>query len=998
MQKYESYTRDRLKQLAERMQTRVYSDREQVEQIVVAGPVERISIREAQKLEDWREAKLGESFGPAWSTFWFKLHTRVPERFKGRRVDLLWNSHSEATLWVDGRSIQGLNVEPGGAARPDAVLLEKSAGGETLDFSVEMACNSLFGAGDGQLPNYPTQTPWILEEAAIATFDPLAWELYNDFVFLVDLYIDGQKHADLDPAWRGLLLSELNRFANEMDEQNRSTWAPAGKILKALYKNRNAPLTHELSAIGHAHIDTAWLWPLAETHRKCERTFSSQTAYMANYPEYKFACSQAYQYEVIRGRNSDLYQRIKAFAKKGQWAPVGGTWIEPDCNIPSGESLIRQFLLGQRFFEREFGQRCKEFWNPDVFGYNGQLPQICNLMGIKRFLTQKLSWNRFNQPPHHTFIWEGIDGSQVFTHFPPADTYNAVASAEELRRNVRNYKDNDRSRNSYMLFGYGDGGGGPTKLMIERIRRARDLQGLPRTECRSSDEFFDRLEKDNADRVKLIGELYFEYHRGTYTSQAANKRGNRKSEFLLHDIEFLATIAAKSHKHDYPAGELLDLWKLVLLNQFHDILPGSSIGQVYRDSAIHYAEIERRGKLLREQAVTALAGHGKGIVAINTVGFARGEVVTDPDDKLVYAEAPSYGVGKIMAAKDRVVISQRTGRVVMENGQLRAEFTADGNLVSLIEKSTKREALAEPGNRLRIYDDQSTAWDAWDVDPFHMETERECPPADSMKVITKSPLRGEVEFVRKIGEHSSMRQIARLDAHAGRLEFHTEVDWHENRKMLKVVFPVNVRAMNATYEMQFGCVERPTHFNTSFDIARYEVAGHKWADLSEFDFGVALLTESKYGFSTFDNQMRISLLRSPKHPDENADMGKHRFAYAIMPHAGDWRSGGVVAEGYKFNAPLLITAGSGRPVSFASVDQPNLVLDTIKKAEDSNATILRLYEAHGGRGMGRVKLNFPHKFAAFCNGMEEETGPAKIVNGAIEVPFGPFKIVTIKVK
>ncbi|HWB53020.1 MAG TPA: glycoside hydrolase family 38 C-terminal domain-containing protein, partial [Tepidisphaeraceae bacterium] len=863
MQKYESYTRDRLKQLADRMRERIYPRRTEAQQFLASGPTDRISYAQAQKLKNWKSAKIGQSFGPAWATHWFKLRFKVPADFKGERIDLLWNSHSEATLWIDGRSIQGLNVEPNGSARKDAVLLEKARGGETLDIQIEMACNSLFGAGNAQMEKYPTLMPWVLEQAEIAVFDELAWDLFYDFSFLVALYDDGQKNKDLDPTWQGLLLAELNRFANEIDETDRTTWASAGKILKALFKHGNGDVAHELSAIGHAHIDTAWLWPLAETHRKCERTFSSQTGYMADYPEYIFACSQAYQYETIKNRNPDLYGRIKKYAKKGQWVPVGGTWIEPDCNIPSGEALIRQFLVGQRFFEKEFGRRCNEFWNPDVFGYNGQLPQICNLMGIKRFLTQKLSWNRFNQPDHHTFIWEGIDGSEVFTHFPPADTYNAIVTVEELRRNVRNYKDNDRSRHSLMLFGYGDGGGGPTKQMLEHLRRARDLQGLPRTQCRSSDEFFDLLEKDNTDRVRLVGELYFEYHRGTYTSQAANKRGNRKSEFLLHDIEFLATLAATSSKLKYPADELLALWKLVLLNQFHDILPGSSIGQVYTDSAAHYEDIEQRGAALRDRAVKAIAGSGKGSAPINTIGFARTEIVKDKDGKLVCAEVPSYGIGKIVPPTDQVSLTQKNSRFVLENGQLRAELSLDGTVVSLIEKSTGRESLAEPGNRIRLYDDQSTAWDAWDVDPFHLETEKDCPPADTMKIVTQSPLRGEVEFKRKIGKQSTMRQIVRLDAHARRLEFHTEVDWHESRKMLKAVFPVNVRAMNATYEMQFGCVERPTHFNTSYDIARYEVPGHKWSDLSEFDFGVAILSESKYGFSTYANHMRISLLRSP---------------------------------------------------------------------------------------------------------------------------------------
>ncbi|MCE9609807.1 MAG: hypothetical protein K8R23_06320, partial [Chthoniobacter sp.] len=427
----------------------------------------------------------------------------------------------------------------------------------------------------------------VLDQCDIAAFDPLAWEMWHDFLILQQLECEGTN--DLDKDWAGKLLAELNRFANAFDPEDQSTWADAHWILKSLYQNRNGSYKHELSAIGHAHIDTAWLWPLAETYRKCERTFSSAAAYMEEYQEYKFSCSQAQQYAWIKERNPQLYARIAAKVKAGQWVPVGGTWVEPDCNIPSGESLARQFLYGQRFFLREFGVTCKEFWNPDVFGYNGQLPQIMAQSGATRFLTQKLSWNRFNRPRHQTFTWQGIDGSEVLTHFPPANTYNATASVAELRKNVRDYKDNDRSGHSMMLFGLGDGGGGPTKTMIESLRRARDLQGLPRTQMRSSDEFFMQLEKDCTDRPVMVGELYLEYHRGTYTTQAANKRDNRRCEELLHDIEAAAALAGRLGKGSYPGRELEDLWKIVLLNQFHDIIPGSSITLVYEDSARQYA-------------------------------------------------------------------------------------------------------------------------------------------------------------------------------------------------------------------------------------------------------------------------------------------------------------------------------------------------------------------------------------------------------------------------
>ena len=995
VQKHPDYTQQRLKLLAERMKTRIYPQTLRVEQILVSGPVDRISWTAAQELS-YRPAKVGEQFGPLWATFWFRCARSIPQEWQGKRVDLLWESRSEAMLWMNGHSVQGLNQDPikrYNDDRPDAILRADAVGGQRVEFQIEMACNRMFGEGYWQPPDTTART-FVLDRCDIALFDEQAWKLYYDFWVLQQLAAEEGK--DLDKSWGGFLLSELNRFANVYEVEDRATWTPASEILNRLYQHHNGTHSHELSAIGHAHIDTAWLWPVAETKRKCERTFSSQVAYMEHYPEFRFACSQAQQYAWIKERNPDLWERIKRKVTEGQFIPVGGTWIEPDCNIPSGESLCRQFLHGQRFFGREFGITCSEFWNPDVFGYNGQLPQICRLSGIDRFLTQKLSWNRMNKPHHHTFVWEGIDGSEVLTHFPPADTYNATVSVAQLRDNARNYKDHDRSHESLMLFGFGDGGGGPTKQMLETLARVKDLQGLPRTRIRTPGEFFERLEKDNVDRARMVGELYFEYHRGTYTSQAATKRGNRKSEQLLHDVEFLATVAGR----DYPSAELDKLWKRVLLNQFHDILPGSSIREVYQDAERDYAEVEREGGALRDGAVRALVGQGEAAIPVNTIGFARREVVELPGGGLAVAEAPAYGIGRTVEASGSVAVSEAGQQIVLENIYLRATLGRDGGVLSLIDKSSGREALAGPGNQLLIYVDEPNAWDAWDIDPQHMETESPCAAAGSCTVLQTSALRAEVAFERKIGSHSRMRQVVRLDAHARRLEFHCDCDWHESHRILKVAFPVNVRAMNATYEMQFGVAERPTHFNTTYDLARYEVAGHRWSDLSEHGFGIALLSESKYGYSTFGNVMRMSLLRAPKHPDPQADMGKHHFAYAIMLHAGDWREADVVAEGQRFNAPLLMARGAAAlPVrSFFSVDDPNLVLDTVKKAEDDDAIVLRLYECHGARGLAKLKVDLPVTSACYCDVLERDGSTIAIHDGVIDLPYLPFKIISVKLR
>ncbi|MBI1337316.1 MAG: hypothetical protein GC164_10185 [Phycisphaera sp.] len=991
MHRHPSYTRSRCNQLINRLGRLIYAQTRPVRSVVVAGPVDRIAYTDAQKLTDFRAAQIGEIFGPPWSTFWFRVEASVPVEWAGQRIDLLWDSQSEATLWIDGRTIQGLNMTSGD--RPDAVLLRGAKGGETLQFQIEMACNRKFGASTAGGVYNPLTSPYQLKQCEIAVFDEQAWKLYFDATVLAQLEreLDRESGAT-EKNWQGYLLNQLNRFANTLDLDNRDTWPEASKILDHLYQHRNASRVFNLSAIGHAHIDTAWLWPLAETHRKCERTFSSATAYMVDYPEYRFACSQAYQYQYIKGHNPDLYARIKHAVQAGQWVPVGGTWIEPDCNIPSGEALCRQFLTGQTFFEREFGSRCKEFWNPDVFGYNGQLPQIMRQADIERFLTQKLSWNAINKPENHTFLWRGIDGSEVVTHFPPANTYNAMTGVgnevQELRANAGNFKDNDRASEGYMLFGYGDGGGGPTKRMLEVLRRVGNLQSIPPTAQRSSNEFFDRLEADCTDLPVRIGELYFELHRGTYTSQALIKRNNRMGERLLHDLEFLAARKSLVEGADYPAHEIDRLWKVLLLNQFHDILPGSSITQVYRDSEAQFkAFFEDGNKLLG----TTL---GTGAAPVNTVGVERTDVV-EINHTLQAVHAKPFTTAQPIQPAAPVTLRHQVGLYTLENAHLSATLTDAGRVVSLVSKQTGRNVLSGPANVFEMYQDFPTNWDAWDIDPTHLETRTELPGAKSHKVTLQDPLRAEVEFTYDISPKSNMTQTVRLDADARVLRFDCHVDWHESKKLLKVAFPVDACSMNATYEMQFGHVERPTHYNTSFDIARFEVPMHRWFDFSEPGSGLAVLNDCKYGGSTFENVMHLTLLRSPKSPDGTCDMGGHDFAFAMLPHAGDWRSAGVVHEAIAFNLPLRM----GQPIGhepFVTVDQPNVILDTVKRAEDGQGLIVRLYEAHGQRGKATLRFAKAPTRVSRSNIMEDAGEEIDTRDGGITVPFSPFQLLTLR--
>lgn len=992
-----NYIQGRVQGLCSRMAEAIYPERTPVQTLEVAGPVDRISLDEAKTLE-YRCAEFGMSLRPTFATYWFRLRIQIPVDWAGRRVDLAWCSNSEAMLWQEDRSIQGFN--PG---RDSARLTDKATGGEEQTHYVEVACNHLLGA-DG-VPGLPWPTPsprsshW-LEICEIRCFDHEAWDLYHDLRVLTELLVDrvpqqesraigpGQKplvRPALDPSWTGKLFYDLNAVCNALDPRDRTTWASGREILSELLAVCNGGVCHELSAIGHAHIDTAWLWPIAETYRKTVRTFSSAVRYMDDYPEYKFACSQAYQYECIERQNPDLFQRIHEKIDAGQWIPVGGTYIEPDCNLPTGESLCRQFLFGQQYFESRFGRRCTEFWNPDVFGYAGQLPQIMRLAGITKFLTQKLSWNRFTSPPHHTFYWESPDGSSVLTHFPPADTYNGTCEVEELRYHAANYKNSDRGKDAYYLFGHGDGGGGPTVEMLETLRRTKDLLGVPRCKQRSPEQFFERLERNTRSIPSIVGELYFELHRATYTSQAMMKRGLRKSERLLHDIELIGVLAASESQVAYPKESVDQLWKKLLLNQFHDILPGSSIAEVHEQARGDFASILEYGQAIREELLESLSSSESEdacTLPVNTTSVERRDVVELPDRGPMLVESPSVGFGRFVpdnTPQASVTADLRDGLLHLRNGLMSAMLSESGEVLELVNLQSGQQVLREPGNKLVLHDDRPSLWDAWDVEPSILETGRACQSATRCHIRSHGPLRAEIVFEHSIGCSSSMTQVVRLDADSRRLEFHCEVDWREQHKLLKVVFPTTVRSDNATFEMPFGYAERPTHCNTAADAAKFEVPGHRWADLSEPGYGLALLTDCKYGFSVSRGDLSLSLLRAPTYPDEHCDIGKHQFSYAVVPHQGDWRTGEVVSEAITFNQPLLWAkrplADAGR--SMLAVDG-NLVLDTVKPAEDGEGIIVRLYDPLGQRGKAVLKARVPITSVSKSNIMEDHLGQVEL--------------------
>ncbi|CAH3126967.1 unnamed protein product [Porites lobata] len=1021
--------------------SRLYPKKLSVSSLTHFAAPGRATYNEAIR-EKFVETQVGCNFGPTWSTHWFKVIIHIPEEWKGEEVHFRWNSASEAMVWQDGKPRQGLTGADGHQQRTDYVLSANATPGRYTLY-VEMAANGMFGAGKDGLINAPDPSrKYTLSMAEVAVFDTAYYQVLMDLTVIIDL----AKNLSQENPRAFQALYTANDIVNAcQDLSDRTSLQRAHEIADRFFKQANGDSQHQVHAVGNCHIDCAWLWPIAETIRKCGRSFATAVRLMEKYPDFKFVCSQAQQLEWVKLHYPSLFDEIKAFAAKGQFIPVGGTWVEMDGNIPSGESFIRQFLVGQKFFQQEFGQVCQEFWLPDTFGYSAQLPQIIRGVGMKYFLTMKLSWSLFNKFPYHTFFWEGIDGSRCLAHFPPADTYESRGDAADVIKTVRQLKDKGQVHASMLLYGHGDGGGGPSEDMLEMLKRMEDVDGCPRVKLSDPHEFFNSLESRDASKLcTWVGELYLELHQGTYTTQAQIKQGNRQSEFLLHDAELISSLGyvlGDKRQEDYPSEEFLRIWKLMLLNQFHDILPGSCIKQAVDDALHSYKDILESTRRILESSCSKVVSqlHSGGNdqvtkpVLVNTLSWGRSEIVTIPgelwehlteeekfsirkqtgeDGKiLALVSVPSLSISPLIDVQSEfhpvsLSFDQLQDSVVMENALVRVELVRGGLVRSLIHKASGREAISPGycGNQFILFDDMPLFWDAWDVMPYYLETRKLLLPTSSeeFKILEEGPLRVSVEFSLRISEHSSLKQIVSLDATAPYVKFHTKVNWQENRKFLKVEFPFDVRSMNATYEIQFGHIQRPTHCNTAWDWAKYEVCGHKWADLSEHDWGVALMTDCKYGYSTYANVMYISLLRSPKAPDDQADMGSHEFSYAVFPHSGTFQSAGVIQHAYNFNQPVIVqpcfvcTDFEGR--SFFSVDNPAVILETVKKAESvPSALVVRLYEAYGGQARTNFSTNLPVKRLTRCNLLEtpDEDGEVKWSSDHCELSFRPFQIITV---
>ena len=987
-----------LSALVERIKEAVYTP---VSKLAVTAYVTREPVPYAQRQNGTPLALTsGEKWGNLFDCAWFHFTGMVPAEAKGQSVVLLIDVNGEACIFDQtGCPLQGLtNVnsefdfslgKPGKRVVP---LAAPASGGESVDIWADAGCNDLFGR---------LQESGTLKQAGIAICHPNLHALQYDFEVLHELMQQlPEKSARHERIWAALTQAALvlQHLSDEEAAVARQILAPE------LAKQAGDPSLH-ISAVGHAHIDLAWLWPLRETIRKGARTFSTALHFMDRYPDYVFGASQAQLYLWMKEHYPTLYEKVKQRIAEGRWEVQGGMWVEADTNVSGGEALVRQFLYGKRFFRQEFGVEVTNLWLPDVFGYSGALPQIMLKSGVDYFMTQKLSWSQVNQHPHHSFWWKGIDGTKVLTHMAPEGTYNSSAAPRAIARAEQEYLDKSVSEHCLVIFGIGDGGGGPGEEHLERLDREKNLAGLSPVIQEPAADFFAKLATESTNFHTWAGELYLERHQGTYTTQAHNKRFNRKLELALRELELSASRALWQTGQTYPADELLAIWREMLLYQFHDILPGSSITRVYDESRARYAAL-----LAQAQALTATADQSlnakvntqaatKPLIIANSLSWARQELV-QWDGQWLDVTVPPVGYTTVDLATAKAVYTAPVATPnSLENEFLRVTLDADGSIRSIVDKVSDREVISagSPANKLTLYRDLG---DAWDFQMHYDEQPVEYFTLQSAQAQVDGP-RASVRQIYTYGASILTQEIVLL-ARSHRLDFVTHVDWHETDKMLRTSFPVNVLATEATCEIQFGNIRRPARRNTSWDMAQFEICAHKWIDLSERAFGVALLNDCKYGHKVRDNVLDLDLLRSPKHPDPVADQGEHDFTYSLLPHAGDYVTGEVIQRAYELNVPLRLTATNAHPgelpaqASFVQVDQPNIIVEAVKKAEDHDDLIVRLYESTGATTHAAVQFGSPVSAVSLVNLLEEAARPLPLSGNQVNLTFGPYEIQTLR--
>jgi len=968
---------------------------------------------------DFKPISEGEPWGEKWESAWFHLRGEISPKWAGKTIAANLDFSGEGLVYdKDGKILQGItnaSIWDPNFARTRVPLIDSCSGDENIELWVEAAANSLFGVFTDADPeeDNPKRHGWFnakVETIKFGIFDIDLWHLYLDARILLGLI----KRLDEDSVRRSRAVRSLNNCINIFSD-NRKNANSARECLKEELSKSASESDLSVSAIGHAHIDTGWLWPVRETVRKSARTFATQLSIIEKYPDYIFGASQPQHYQFMKENYPELYERIKDAVNSGNWEVQGGMWVEADCNLISGESMVRQLLHGKNFFKDEFGVEVDNLWLPDVFGYSAALPQILKKSGVNYFLTQKLSWSQFNEFPHHTFNWRGIDGTEILTHFPPENTYNSELDTEFLLPAQKGFKEKDRIDEFISLFGVGNGGGGPKPENVELGRRMSNLESAPKVRFDTAKNFFDRLgaNKDNLD--VWVGELYLELHRGTLTTHGLVKKQNRKLEWKLRAVEILWSCLPLDN---YPSSDLDTLWKIVLINQFHDIIPGSSINLVYQTTYDEYEKVHQGcDNLIAEAAKMLFNDNSDSFVLANTLSYEwngtvkipnafHGHEIHDENGRSIELQDLEDGTyasmqldplsfttffkGERLSLKNQIIES-----LILENDLVRYEFNDQGELISAYDKEIKKEFLVNPGNILSLYEDRPNNWDAWDVDFFYREAIIENAKATKIKYFTKGSVVDRLMFGYSIGK-SKIEQTVILNSFSKRLDFLTKVNWNESHKMLRVHFPVNVRSEQASFDIQYGFVKRNTHRNTSWDKAKFEVVGHKYADLSDYDNGIALLNDCKYGYMVHDNILDLNLLRSPSNPDPDADKRSHTFTYSLLPHDNDLIHSNVLSESTCLNQePILFEGVESKinaPLKFFG---DGVELSVLKKAEKEDALIIRLVETHGRVSNGSIKINGR---VTECDLMEwKEIGASENINESFSFVLQPFEIKTYKI-
>lgn len=994
------------------------------------------------RFEDWNIIKVGDTWTGRDRYLWLHKEVMIPSEWNGKEVLGIFdygntgagnNSGFESLLYLNEKPYQGVD------SNHKEVFLNQDTIGTEVSFTFRL-WSGLEGGG------VPTPQEHKIQRADLAWLDKKVDDLYYLSSMIVGTIqileeqnpIRHQLRRALDEAFKVI------DWSYPGDENFYNSLYKADELLNQSIDAMEKDSLVNVKCVGHTHIDVAWLWRLKHTREKCSRSFSTVLRLMERYPEYIFLQTQPQLYEYIKQDFPELYENIKEKIASNQWEVDGGMWVEADCNLTSGESLTRQLLIGSRFIKEEFGKEVEYLWLPDVFGYSWALPQILKKSGIDMFMTTKISWNQYNRMPHDTFKWIGIDGSEVLTHFittpEPGNTpdswfytYNGQLLPKTVKGVWDSYKDKNVNQELLIAYGYGDGGGGVNRDTLEQRRVIDKIPGLPTLKTSTAKEYFRNLKKTINETDQYVhtwdGELYLEYHRGTYTSHAYNKKMNRKMELFYREAEWFSAMAAMLQGDIALAKqeELTKGWKILLTNQFHDIIPGSSILEVYEDSKLQYEEANKIAEQVKKEAEQCLIQaeeHTYTVVnnsnwdrtelvhlPIQTDGIFKGETgeileaQKEKDGWGVWLKVPAMGFSTIFFEEKTDVLHMEDSPFKITENQIETPFyciclNESGQITRLYDKEEKREVLpeGEKANVLQMFEDKPLGNDAWDIDLFYQEKCREVTELVQKEVVELNRIYVTIRMKWKYMS-STIEQDLTLYQKSRRIDFKTKVDYHERKQLMKVAFPVDIRTTYATYDIQYGNVKRPNHWNTSWDQARFETVAQKWVDLSEYNYGVSLLNDSKYGHDIKENVIRLTLLKAATHPDYEQDQGMHEFTYALLPHQGDFVKGETVKEAFALNQPFTVVEGksiySGK--RFIDIDKEGVELDAIKQSEDKKYLVLRLHEYTGAKQTVTIRFAFPIKGYMESDLMERPIEALK-EEQEIVLNIKPFEIKTILIQ